>query len=127
MANKSHQMTMPDSHFNPGTIPLCHAVLSSIDFFFSPSSFGTQRGKKMALCWCCCCWFHSRGYRPSRLMQAPHLSPRVSLLFLRSRHRLWLIRNRPVAVLGWQPLRLSPRARSLCANIVLLLATSVCV
>lgn len=26
---------MPDSHFNSGTIPLCHAVLSSIDFFFS--------------------------------------------------------------------------------------------
>lgn len=107
MANKSHQMTMPDSRFNSGTIPLCHAVLSSIDFFFPFFFWDTER-KKMALC--CCCWFQSLSSRPSRLTQAPHSSPRVSLLFLRSHHRLWPIRNRPVAVLGWQPLRLCPRA-----------------
>lgn len=44
MANKSHQMTMPDSHFNSGMIPLCHAVLSSIDFF---PLLGHRKEKKM--------------------------------------------------------------------------------
>lgn len=47
MANKSHQMTMLDSHFNSGMIPLCHATLPSIDFF--PSSFGTRRETKLIL------------------------------------------------------------------------------
>lgn len=48
MANKSHQMTMPDSHFNSGTIPLCHAVLSSIDFF-PLLLLGHSKGKKWLL------------------------------------------------------------------------------
>lgn len=47
MANKSHQMTKPDSHFNSGMIPLCHVVLSSIDFL--PLLLGHRKAKKWLL------------------------------------------------------------------------------
>lgn len=44
MANKSHQMTMPDSHFNSEMMPLS-CCAPKYWFFFS--SLGVQKGKKM--------------------------------------------------------------------------------
>lgn len=101
MANKSHQMTMPDSHFNSGMI-LCRTTLQSIDFFFL-----RHRGNQNESC----CWHRSCGYRTSRLTQAPHLS-----LCLASSH-LRLIHNGLFTVLSWQPLHLHPQTSSLCKNI----------
>lgn len=38
-------MTMPDSHFNSGMMPLCHAALPSIDFF--PFFFWDTEGNQI--------------------------------------------------------------------------------
>lgn len=95
MANKSHQMTMADSHFNSEMMPLSWRAPKY--WFFVPALFLLEHRKKINPVEMDRWWHWDQTMQPSRLKQAQHLSSVLFLppffLFLPPSHHLWLIFN----------------------------------
>lgn len=99
MANKSHQMTMADSHFNSEMMPLSWRAPKYWFFFPSLLLLEHRGGKKINPVETDRWWHWDQSKQPSRLTQAQHLSSALLpllflfLLFLVPSHRLRLIFN----------------------------------